>query len=112
MATTNGDVAPVQQVKINTDIVTLTRFLTEEQTKHKEATGDFTWVAFSILAFFSATPLNRLSPILYPFVSRTLFLTSPYSSPHASSSTPSPPFVILSHLLQDTWVPLLTTPPI
>lgn len=33
----NGD-APV----INTDIVTLTRFLTEEQTKHKEATGDFT----------------------------------------------------------------------
>jgi fructose-1,6-bisphosphatase I len=28
--------------KINTDIVTLTRFLTEEQTKHKEATGDFT----------------------------------------------------------------------
>lgn len=30
--------------KINTDIVTLTRFLTEEQTKHKEATGDFTYV--------------------------------------------------------------------
>lgn len=30
--------------KINTDIVTLTRFLTEEQTKHKEATGDFTSV--------------------------------------------------------------------
>jgi len=28
--------------KINTDIITLTRFLTEEQTKHKEATGDFT----------------------------------------------------------------------
>jgi fructose-1,6-bisphosphatase I len=28
--------------KINTDIVTLTRFLTEEQAKHKEATGDFT----------------------------------------------------------------------
>jgi fructose-1,6-bisphosphatase I len=32
----------VQEEKINTDIVTLTRFLTEEQTKHKEATGDFT----------------------------------------------------------------------
>lgn len=30
--------------KINTDIVTLTRFLTEEQSKHKEATGDFTCV--------------------------------------------------------------------
>lgn len=28
--------------KINTNIVTLTRFLTEEQTKHKEASGDFT----------------------------------------------------------------------
>lgn len=28
--------------KINYDIITLTRFLTEEQTKHKEATGDFT----------------------------------------------------------------------
>lgn len=35
----NGDV-PTE--KINTDIVTLTRFLTEEQTKHHEATGDFT----------------------------------------------------------------------
>jgi fructose-1,6-bisphosphatase I len=31
-----------QTEKINTDIVTLTRFLTEEQSKHKEATGDFT----------------------------------------------------------------------
>ena len=30
--------------KINTDIITLTRFLTEEQSKHKEATGDFTYV--------------------------------------------------------------------
>lgn len=28
--------------KINTNIVTLTRFLNEEQVKHKEATGDFT----------------------------------------------------------------------
>jgi hypothetical protein len=30
------------QEKINLDIITLTRFLTEEQSKHKEATGDFT----------------------------------------------------------------------
>lgn len=30
--------------QINTHIVTLTRFLTEEQAKHKEATGDFTCV--------------------------------------------------------------------
>jgi hypothetical protein len=27
----------------------LTRFLTEEQTKHKEATGDFTYVAHANL---------------------------------------------------------------
>lgn len=29
---------------INTNITTLTRFLTEGQAKHKEATGDFTFV--------------------------------------------------------------------
>ena len=29
--------------KVNTNIITLTRFLTEEQAKHKEATGDFTY---------------------------------------------------------------------
>lgn len=28
--------------KINTNIVTLTRFLNEEQVKHPEASGDFT----------------------------------------------------------------------
>jgi fructose-1,6-bisphosphatase I len=43
-SSTNGDMPPVQNEKINTDIVTLTRFLTEEQAKHKEATGDFTLV--------------------------------------------------------------------
>jgi fructose-1,6-bisphosphatase I len=32
-----------KQEAVNTDIITLTRFLTEEQTKHKEATGDFTY---------------------------------------------------------------------
>lgn len=32
----------VGQEKIKTDIITLTRFLTEEQAKHPEATGDFT----------------------------------------------------------------------
>ena len=42
MAQTNGGAIPLSQEKINTDIVTLTRFLTEEQSKHKEATGDFT----------------------------------------------------------------------
>ena len=39
----NGNIG-VGQERIKTDIVTLTRFLTEEQTKHKEATGDFTYV--------------------------------------------------------------------
>lgn len=32
----------VGKESINTEIMTLTRYLTEEQTKHKEATGDFT----------------------------------------------------------------------
>lgn len=32
-----------EQEKVNTSILTLTRFLTEEQAKHKEATGDFTY---------------------------------------------------------------------
>lgn len=43
---TNSDAAATAaaQEKINTDIVTLTRFLTEEQAKVKEATGDFTCV--------------------------------------------------------------------
>lgn len=44
MATNNGEGGPVAQEKINTDIITLTRFLTEEQTKIKEASGDFTYV--------------------------------------------------------------------
>ena len=39
----NGEEGPVGQEKINPNIVTLTHFLTEEQTKHKEATGDFTY---------------------------------------------------------------------
>lgn len=43
-STNNGEGGPVAQEKINTNIITLTRFLTEEQTKVKEATGDFTYV--------------------------------------------------------------------
>jgi fructose-1,6-bisphosphatase I len=38
----NGNSQQGNQEAINTDIITLTRFLTEEQAKHKEATGDFT----------------------------------------------------------------------
>jgi fructose-1,6-bisphosphatase I len=37
---TNG--SGTEAETINTNIVTLTRFLTEEQVKIKEATGDFT----------------------------------------------------------------------
>ncbi|KAI9683836.1 MAG: Fructose-1,6-bisphosphatase [Trizodia sp. TS-e1964] len=52
--------------KINTNIVTLTRFLTEEQTKHPEATGDFTLLchalqfAFKSIAYYirRATLIN------------------------------------------------------
>lgn len=42
MAHRNGTGDAPEMEKINTHIVTLTRFLTEEQSKHKEATGDFT----------------------------------------------------------------------
>jgi len=43
----NGEAGAVGRETINTDIVTLTRFLTEEQSKHKEATGDFTYAYHS-----------------------------------------------------------------
>lgn len=32
----------VGKESINVEIITLSRYLSEEQTKHKEATGDFT----------------------------------------------------------------------
>lgn len=54
----------VQHEKINTEIVTLTRFLTEEQVKHKEATGDFTYVVSALLEgiLFMAACSNILIP--------------------------------------------------
>ena len=39
----NAEAGPAGKESINVEIVTLTRYLTEEQTKHKEATGDFTY---------------------------------------------------------------------
>jgi fructose-1,6-bisphosphatase I len=48
MATTNSG---QETEKVNTNIVTLTRFLTEEQAKHPEATGDFTYVVPCDLKF-------------------------------------------------------------
>ncbi|KAI9733551.1 MAG: Fructose-1,6-bisphosphatase [Cirrosporium novae-zelandiae] len=44
----------VGQEKINTDIITLTRFLTEEQSKHKEATGDFTLLCHALQFSFKS----------------------------------------------------------
>ena len=46
MASNGESSGPVPE-QVNTNIVTLTRFLTEEQSKHKEATGDFTQVTSS-----------------------------------------------------------------
>ena len=62
MSQNNGGLAPVAHEKINTDIVTLTRFLTEEQSKHKEATGEFTYVF---------NPLSISSPIMLTPVLKT-----------------------------------------
>lgn len=61
----NGEAAPVQQPKINTNIVTLTRFLTEEQTKHKEATGDFTLLCHALqFAFKSISHYIRRATLI------------------------------------------------
>ncbi|CAJ2505420.1 Uu.00g128140.m01.CDS01 [Anthostomella pinea] len=45
---------PAESASVNTDIVTLTRFLTEEQAKHKEATGDFTLLCHALQFSFKA----------------------------------------------------------
>lgn len=37
-----GQAKQPEMEQVNYNIITLTRFLTEEQSKHKEATGDFT----------------------------------------------------------------------
>jgi hypothetical protein len=56
--------APTSSEQVKTDIITLTRFLTEEQAKHKEATGDFTSVlALSSPPFFCPSGLLLIRPI-------------------------------------------------
>ncbi|EHK48248.1 uncharacterized protein TrAtP1_000994 [Trichoderma atroviride] len=40
--------------KVNTHIITLTRFLTEEQIKHREATGDFTLLCHALQYSFKS----------------------------------------------------------
>lgn len=52
MTSQNGNTD--QGEKVNTNIVTLTRFLTEEQTKHKEATGDFTLLCHALQFSFKS----------------------------------------------------------
>lgn len=48
----NGEGGAVGKETINTEIVTLSRYLSEEQAKHTEATGDFTYVPLSLGSFF------------------------------------------------------------
>jgi len=50
----NGQGGPAGDEKINTDIVTLTRHLNEEQTKHSEATGDFTLLCHALQFSFKS----------------------------------------------------------
>jgi fructose-1,6-bisphosphatase I len=50
----NGQGGPVGDEKINTEIVTLTRHLNEEQTKHSEATGDFTLLCHALQFSFKS----------------------------------------------------------
>jgi fructose-1,6-bisphosphatase I len=59
MATnTNGEPGAAVQEAINTEIITLTRFLTEEQSKHKEATGDFTYVTVRSISLLACADVN------------------------------------------------------
>ena len=57
----NAEGGAVGAEKINTEIITLTRFLTEEQAKHKEATGDFTYVV--VISTASCYQLMNLSAV-------------------------------------------------
>jgi fructose-1,6-bisphosphatase I len=50
----NANGGEVETEKVNTHIVTLTRFLTEEQVKHKEATGDFTLLCHALQFAFKS----------------------------------------------------------
>jgi len=49
-----GEAGPAGHEKINLDIVTLTRYLNEEQAKHKEATGDFTLLCHALQFSFKS----------------------------------------------------------
>ncbi|KAK4133623.1 inositol phosphatase [Trichocladium antarcticum] len=53
MVVANGKTQP-EMDPVNTTIVTLTRFLTEEQVKHTEATGDFTLLCHALQFSFKS----------------------------------------------------------
>lgn len=50
----NGDSKVTRDAGISTNIITLTRFLTEEQQSHKEATGDFTLLCHALQYSFKS----------------------------------------------------------
>ncbi|KAI8628815.1 inositol phosphatase [Xylariaceae sp. FL1651] len=54
MANSEAEMPPAETASVNTNIITLTRFLTEEQVKHKEATGDFTLLCHALQFSFKA----------------------------------------------------------
>ena len=85
MSQDSGEVAPVAQEKINTDIVTLTRFLTEEQRKHKEATGDFTYVCTS--PSMSIRPDTMLTFLTKPTMPRSAILLQIHCLLHPPSQS-------------------------
>lgn len=76
----NGVGAEIEGEKINTNIVTLTRFLTEEQVKHKEATGDFTYVNPPHLLFFHIGTTQQAN----------MRIPASSAMPSSSPSSPSP----------------------
>lgn len=84
----NGGAPPVGHEGINTDIVTLTRFFTEEQVKAPEATGDFTYVSPPLSALVPFSCRNHHKLTLFGFAglvfSATLF--SSLSSPLPTTS--------------------------
>jgi len=76
----NGQGGAVGDEKINTDIITLTRHLNEEQTKHAEATGDFTYVQHTQCLFFDRLANNTQT------ASSAMLFSSPSSQSHTTSA--------------------------
>lgn len=81
----NADGSDVEA--INTNIVTLTRFLTEEQAKHKEATGDFTYVLPPIRSYRDMATHHMADDMTQVFCAT---LCSSPSSPLPTTSVAQP----------------------